>query len=290
MQFLSESTGGDNQLIAFLQRWFGYCLTGSVREQALTFFYGPGNNGKSVFLGVLAGVLGDYSTTASMDILTSAKFDRHPTEIAALAGARLVTATETEEGRVWAEARVKQLTGGDRLSARFMRQDLFEFEPTFKLSIAGNTLPTLNNCGVAMRRRFNLVPFNLKPDQIDENLPDKLRQEWPGILAWAIEGCTTWQRDGLGTATVIETETDQYFSESDHFSAWLESCCELCGQAEGYELTPALYASWDAYLTRINEPKETTTKFGRRLRARGLKRHKTGGVVRWYGIRLETTY
>ena len=111
LQFLSESTGGDNQLIAFLQRWFGYCLTGSVREQALTFFYGPGNNGKSVFLGVLAGVLGDYSTTASMDILTSAKFDRHPTEIAALAGARLVTATETEEGRVWAEARGKAANG-----------------------------------------------------------------------------------------------------------------------------------------------------------------------------------
>ena len=285
LEFLDESTGGDEQLISFLWRWFGYCLTGSVQEQALTFFYGAGNNGKSVFLGVLAGVLGDYAVTASMDILTSAKFDRHPTEIAALAGARLVTASETEEGRVWAEARVKQLTGGDRISARFMRQDLFEFEPTFKLSIFGNTLPTLNNCGVAMRRRFNLVPFNLEPDKPDENLPDKLRQEWPGIFAWGIEGCSAWQRDGLGTAAAIETETNQYFAESDHFGAWLESCCELCEPSEAYELATALYQSWDSYLKQNHEPSESVTKFGRRLRALSLKKHKAG-TVRWYGIRL----
>ena len=114
LQFLDESTGGDTQLIGFLQRWFGYCLTGSVQEQALIFLYGSGRNGKSVFLSVLSGILGDYAVTASLDILSESRFDRHPTEIAALSGSRLVVASETKEGRVWDESRVKQLTGGDR--------------------------------------------------------------------------------------------------------------------------------------------------------------------------------
>ena len=111
LQFLDESTGGDSDLVGFLQRWFGYCLTGSVQEHALIFLYGAGCNGKSVFLNVLSGVMGDYATTASMDVLTASNYDRHPTEIAALAGARLVTASETEEGRLWAEARSKGAHG-----------------------------------------------------------------------------------------------------------------------------------------------------------------------------------
>ena len=163
LQFLDESTGGDDQLISFLQRWFGYCLTGSVQEHALVFVYGRGGTGKSIFLGVLSGVLGNYATTAGMDVLTASRFDRHPTEIATLAGSRLVTASETDEGRSWSEARVKTLTGGDRLSARFMRQDPFEFDPTFKLMLSGNTLPNLTDCGSAMRRRFRVVPFDRVP-------------------------------------------------------------------------------------------------------------------------------
>ena len=171
LQFLSESTGGDNQLIAFLQRWAGYCLTGSVQEHALVFIYGPGGTGKSVFLSVLSGVLGDYSTTAGMDVLTATKYSDHPTEIAVLAGARLVTASETDEGRAWSEARVKTLTGGDRLSARFMRQDYFEFDPTFKLMLSANTLPNLRDSGTAMRRRFRVVPFGVSSENGKNRTP-----------------------------------------------------------------------------------------------------------------------
>ena len=285
LQFLDESTGSDNQLIAFLQRWAGYCLTGSTKEQALVFVYGPGGTGKSVFLSVLSGIMGNYSTTAAMDVLTASQYDRHSTEIAQLAGARLVTASETDEGRSWDEAKVKTLTGSDRISARFMRQNLFEFQPAFKLMLSGNSLPNLRDCGAAMRRRFRVVPFDKTPEQPDLDLSDKLRQEWPSILAWAVEGCSLWQRDGLGTAAAIETETNQYFAESDHFGAWLESCCELCEQSEGYELATALYGSWDAYLKRAHEPPESTTRFGRRLRAHGLHKEKFG-TVRWHGIRL----
>ena len=284
LRFLDESTGSDPQLVAFLQRWFGYCLTGSVQEHALVFLYGAGNNGKSVFLNVLSGVLGDYAVTASMDVLTASKYDRHPTEIAALAGSRLVTASETDEGRLWAESRIKALTGGEPLSARFMRRDLFEFLPQFKLALSGNSLPTLHNCGTAMRRRFNLLPFDKTPAAADVELGEKLRAEWPGILAWAIEGCSLWRREGLGTAPRIEAETDNYFSESDHFGGWLESCCELNG--EHYEYATVLFGSWNDYLKRIKEPEENSTKFGRRLRALGLQKQKTG-TVRWLGIRLD---
>ena len=283
LQFLDESTGGDADLVGFLQRWFGYCLTGSVQEHALIFLYGAGRNGKSVFLNVLSGVLGDYAVTASMDVLTASKYDRHPTEIAALAGARLVTASETDEGRVWAEARIKALTGGEPLSARFMRRDLFTFQPAFKLTLSGNSLPTLHNCGAAMRRRFNLVPFDKVPAVEDQGLGDALKDEWPGILAWAIEGCSIWCQEGLGTAQRIEEETDNYFSESDHFGGWLESCCDLDG--EYYEYAAVLFGSWNDYLKRIREPEENSTKFGRRLRALGLQKQKPG-VVRWLGIRL----
>ena len=286
LQFLDESTGGDDQLISFLQRWFGYCLTGSVQEHALVFVYGRGGTGKSIFLGVLSGVLGNYATTAGMDVLTASRFHRHPTEIASLAGSRLVTASETDEGRAWSEARVKALTGGDRLSARFMRQDPFEFDPTFKLMLAGNTLPNLNDCGSAMRRRFRVVPFDRKPEEVDLELGDKLKAEWPGILAWAIEGCAIWRQEGLGTAARIEQETDNYFSESDHFGGWLESCCEL--DADTYELSTVLFNSWSSYLKRIKEPEENSTKFGRRLRSLGLRKERQA-TVRWHGIRLDST-
>ena len=285
LQFLDECTGSDPQLVEFLQRWAGYCLTGSVQEHALVFIYGPGGTGKSVFLSVLSGVLGDYSTTAAMDVLTATKYSDHPTEIAVLAGARLVTASETDEGRSWSEARVKTLTGGDRLSARFMRQDYFEFDPTFKLMLSANTLPNLRDSGTAMRRRFRVVPFDKIPESVDLELGDKLKSEWPGILAWAIEGCALWRKAGLGTAARIEAETNRYFDESDHFGGWLESCCELCEPSEGYELATLLFTSWNKYLTRIHEPEENSTRFGRRLRALGLDKHKAG-TVRWHGIRL----
>ena len=134
------------------------------RERARAVFgSGRGGNGKSVFVNTVAGIIGDYATTAGMDTFTASQHDRHPTELAALRGARLVTASETEEGRAWAEAKIKQLTGGDKIAARFMRQDFFEFNPQFKLLIVGNHQPELRTVDDAMKRRVNIVPFNRKP-------------------------------------------------------------------------------------------------------------------------------
>ncbi len=174
LRFMTETTGNDGALIRFLQQWCGYALTGMTREHALVFVYGPGGNGKSVFLNVVTAILGDYARTSAMDTFTAAHGDKHPTDLAMLRGARLVTASETEEGRPWAEARIKQLTGGDRIAARFMRQDFFEFTPQFKLMIVGNHKPVLHNVDDAARRRFNIVPFMRKPETPDRELEQKL--------------------------------------------------------------------------------------------------------------------
>src|SRR5436190_113345 len=145
--------------IRFLQQWAGYCLTGVTREHALVFVFGPGGNGKTVFINVLTGIVADYATTAAMETFAVSHSDRHPTDLAMLRGARLVTASETEEGRAWAETRIKQMTGGDKIAARFMRQDFFEYVPQFKLWITGNHKPGLRSVGEAIRRRMNLIPF-----------------------------------------------------------------------------------------------------------------------------------
>ena len=153
---------------------------------------------QNVFLDAIAGMLGDYHRTAPIETFTAGASDRHPTELAGLRGARLVTAIETEEGRRWAEAKIKALTGGDKIAARFMRQDFFESTPQFKLMIAGNHKPGLRSVDEAIRRRFHLVPFTvtIPPDERDRTSMET-QAEWPGILAWMIEGCLEWQRTGL---------------------------------------------------------------------------------------------
>ena len=161
LQFLAEITGGDQNLQDFLQRMFGYALTGVTTEHALFFLYGTGGNGKSVFINTISGILAEYHKPAPIETFTASQSERHPTDLAGLRGARCVTAVETEEGRRWAESKIKALTGGDRISARFMRQDFFEYVPQFKLIIAGNHKPGLSSVDEAIRRRFNLIPFTV---------------------------------------------------------------------------------------------------------------------------------
>src|SRR6185437_11667835 len=170
-------TGGDAELQAFLQRFAGYCLTGVTREHAMAFGFGTGANGKGTFLNTLTGIMDSYAAVAPMETFTSSTVDRHSTELAMLRGARLVTAQETEEGRRWAESRIKALTGGDPITARLMRQDFFTFTPQFKLIIAGNHKPGLRGVDEAIRRRFHLIPFAVKipPEERDKDLADKMK-------------------------------------------------------------------------------------------------------------------
>jgi putative DNA primase/helicase len=226
LAFLEESTGKDAELIGFLKRWCGYCLTGDIREHALVFVYGPGGNGKTTFLNTISGILHDYAKTAAMETFTAADFASHPTDLAMLCGARLVTAAETEEGRAWAETRIKQLTGGDPISARFMRCDFFTYQPSFKLMVIGNHEPALRNVDDAARRRFNVIPFIRKPAVVDKQLEDKLKPEWPGILRWMIEGCLEWKEKGLAAPETVLAATASYFDNQDLFSQWLEEKCD----------------------------------------------------------------
>lgn len=288
LSFLGDAAGQDQDLISFLQRWFGYCLTGVTREHALLFVYGPGGNGKGVLLTTMAGILGAYATTAAMDTFTASQGERHPTDLAMLHGARLVMTTETEEGRAWAEARIKALTGGDPITARFMRRDFFTFQPAFKLTISGNHKPTLRNVDDAARRRFNVVPFLNKPAAPKLDLVETLQTEWPGILRWMIDGCLAWQNQGLDRPRAVLDATAEYFAEQDVLAQWVEECCE---QGTGIGDTSAnLFASWRGFAQRRAEEVRNAKWFGTMLERQGFRREKDGRYFRgrgFVGIRVK---
>ncbi len=256
-QFLDDVTGGDGDLPAFLQAYAGYALTGDTREHSLMFICGPGGNGKSVYLNSLTKILGDYSTTAAMETFISSPRERHSTELAMLNGARLVTASETEEGQAWAESRIKQLTGGDKITARYMRQDNFTFQPQFKLVVVGNHKPVLRNVDAAMARRINIVPFEHQPQVIDRDLEAKLQAEYPGILRWMIDGCLAWQRGEMSRPTIVSEATEGYFSEQDTVQQWMEECCDA-GEAHYIDTVQSLFLSWVVFAEARGEQKHTS--------------------------------
>ena len=283
LAFLNEATGNDLALIRFLQQFCGYCLTGSVQEHALIFVYGPGKNGKSVFLNTVSSILGDYAAVAAMDALTVAIGERHTTDIAMLRGARLVTASETEEGRAWAEARIKHLTGGDPITARFMRQDNFTFLLTFKLMIVGNHKPTLHNVDEAARRRFNIVPFTRMPANPDPKLEAKLRAEAAGILRWMIVGCRDLQANGLQRPQSVVEATEEYFSNQDTFGQWLDEECDVePGNRWKNETSAALFKSWQAYATSAGDKPGSRKAFADAMEKRGLEKDKGAKGARLY--------
>jgi putative DNA primase/helicase len=268
-KFLATVTNNDKELQTFLARVCGYALTGSISEHALFFLHGQGANGKSVFINTVTGIFGDYHRTAPIETFTATNVDRHPTELAGLRGARMVTAVETEEGRRWAEARVKSLTGGDRVAARFMRQDFFEYVPQFKLLIAGNHKPGLRSVDEAIRRRFNLVPFavTIPLGERDKDLGDKLRAEWSGILSWMIEGCKQWQKKSLAPPKAVTDATDEYLKAEDALLLWIDECCRK-GPDEWTEVG-ILFASWTEYADAMGEFVGSAKRFSQRLEAHG---------------------
>lgn len=244
LSFLNKIMSGDEQMVRYLQKVFGYCLVGETKEHQMYFGYGTGANGKGVTLNTMRDLLGDYGVEAAIETFIVNDTARHPTELADLQGARLVTCGETDEGQRWAEARIKMLTGGDPVKARFMRQDFFQYTPQFKLFLAGNHKPRLSNVDEAIERRFRLIPFTVtipKPDR-DTDLAKKLRQEWPSILAWAIDGCLAWQAEGLEPPAAVATATSGYIGQEDAIATWIDERCELA--PDGYTSAADLYTSW----------------------------------------------
>lgn len=289
LEFLKSATGGDDELVRFLQQIAGYSLTGLTSEHALFFIYGGGGNGKSVFIDTLTRIAGEYAQTAAMSTFERQDNSSIPADLAMLDGARLVTASETEEGRPWAEARIKQMTGGDPITARFMRQNFFTFTPRFKLVIVGNHKPVLKSVDDAMKRRFNIIPFILKPQKPDKNLSEKLQAEWPAILAWMIKGALDWQQNGLIRPRSVTIATNKYFAEQNILQQWMDQFCEC--DLDNHHLTePAksLFASYAKFLVDYGENKTTMKAFSQALQREGFVNDRSKHGVFYRHIRLNS--
>jgi putative DNA primase/helicase len=273
------------EVIPFLQRAVGYSLTGDTREQCLFLLHGSGANGKSTLLSVIETILGGYAKQAAPDLLTAKTGDRHPTEIADLRGSRLIATVETGEGRRLDETLIKQMTGGDRLKGRYMRQDFFEFLPEFKLWMATNHLPQIRGTDGGIWRRIRLIPFleTIGDDEKDPMLPAKLRAEAPGILAWAVRGGMEWQAGGLQPPAIVTGATAGYRAAEDTLGAFLSERCVLLPGLETQ--ASELYRAYRQWAEENGEYVQTQTKFGKALTERDIER-KTGRIVSYRGIGL----
>ena len=285
-RFVDEIMGGDPELIDFLQRVCGYCLSGHRGEHLLLVLWGGGANGKSTFLGALQHVLGDYAGSAAPGLLIAKGGNEHPTGLADLQGRRLVVVSETGEAGRLNEEQVKALTGGDTITARRMRQDFFQFQPTHQLVLQTNHRPRVTGNDEGIWRRLKLVPFTVTvpPERRDPMLPDKLRAEAAGILAWAVEGWRKYQRDGLPTPDKVKAATAEYRDASDQVGAFLGECTEA---DHAFSTTAAdLYSAYAEWCRDNGERPRNQRDFGMRMTERGLERFRTGAAHKWRGLRL----
>lgn len=286
LNFLRVATDGDDDLVAFMRRMAGYCLTGITREHALFFVYGQGGNGKGTFLNTMDWILNSYATAANMEMFVEQKFAGHPTDVAGLMGARMVTAQETEEGKRWHESRIKAFTGGDPIRARFMRQDEFTFMPQFKLVFSGNHKPGLRNVDEAIKRRLYLIPFTVSiPAHVkDVRLGEKLKAEAGGILQWCIEGCMDWQSSMLAPPERVLATTREYFEEQDTMGSFLVESCEF---HRTYSVnSAALYGRYKRWAETANEFVLPQKRWKAAMEGKGYSTRKSGGVMLYEGLRL----
>jgi putative DNA primase/helicase len=292
LEFLDRIMDGNEGMIAYLQRAVGYALTGSTREQCLFILYGTGANGKSVFLETLSSMLNDYAMRTPTDTLLVKRTGGIPNDVARLKGARLVTAVEADAGNKMAESLVKQITGGEKITARFLHQEWFEFQPQFKVFLATNHKPVITGTDHAIWRRIQLIPFavTIPEEEQDKDLALKLQAELSGILTWAVQGCIEWQRQALNPAAEVIGATNNYRSEMDAVAGFLDDCCIL--EAGAYVTLASLYKAYSAWCDASREKALTKRQLGSRMTERGYrKRRGTGGVWQWRGLGLrdETT-
>jgi len=275
----------ENQ-IAYLQRFHGYALTGIATEQFMPVYHGSGANGKSTMLDTIARVMGDYCDTAPPDLLLQRRGDEHPTELADLMGKRLVIASESERNRKLRLQLVKRLTGDATLKARFMRQDFFSFERTFKVILVTNNRPQVDEDSEAAWRRLRLIPFDvvIPSEQRDTRLAEKLREEAPGILRWLVEGARQWQRLGIAEPDTIAAATDSYRTENDPLAEFMDDCCEMADA--GWTSASDLRCTYELYCHDRGDPEIGGREFNERLRRRGVRYDRRRSIRGWAGIRI----
>lgn len=262
-KFLDRILDGNQEVISFLQRFIGYCLTGMTTEQVLLFLYGTGSNGKTVLANVIGALIGDYGSTAESDLLMAQENRGSTNDVAKLRGSRLVKVSEFDDGEKLAEARIKTLTGGDPVTCRFLFREFFTYTPTYKILLIGNHKPKVRGTDHGIWRRLLLLNFNvtIQEGEKDPHLPSKLLAELPGILSWAVQGCLEWQQQGLAAPAEVRAATTDYRKSEDTFEQWIDECCTRSADqvAGATELLHSFieYSKWKA---------TSTNKFARMLK------------------------
>jgi putative DNA primase/helicase len=288
LQCLERWFGGDADLIQYAQLFAGYCCTGDTREKMFLFIHGPSDTGKSTFVEVLMAILGTYAQAASMDTFAESKYERHSTELAELSGVRFVAAPETEEGTRWNQSRINAITGKDRIRARFMRQDNFEFTPRFKLLVYGNNTPHIRNVDGAMRRRLHILPFphSIPREEQDSLLDASLRHEYPQILQWMIQGCLNWQAcNGLTMPEAVNDATQQYLEAEDSFGGWVDE--RLVRDISAFGIGADVYRDYRAYCEGQGDAALGSKRFAQQMEQRGFMRGKSKEKRGFSGCRVK---
>lgn len=288
--FLNQIFDNNHELIRYIQKAVGYSLTASVREQVMFILFGNGRNGKSVFLDIISEVLGTYAMgmQASSLMVKQGGSSGHNEDIARLDGARLVTSSEPNEGVRLDEGLIKQLTGGDSVSASFKGGHVFDYKPKYKIWLATNHKPIIRGNDDGIWRRLPLIPFTVQIplEKVDKNLKEKLMRELPGIFNWAVEGCLAWQREGLKPPVSIQQATMEYRQEMDIIGGFIEQCCET-GPGKSIGATE-LFKAYDKWAKEMNEHPFTQTQFGKKVADKFQKEKK--GKIRYLGIDLKRQY
>jgi putative DNA primase/helicase len=287
--FLWRVTGQDEELYGYLRRLIGYMLTGQTTEQALHFLYGLGANGKTVLCEIVLELLGEYAIVASPDLIMARRHSGIPNDVARLRGVRVAMMNETSQGGRFDEAKLKDLTGSDRLSGRFLREEFFDFRPTHKLVIRGNHKPAIQGTDEGIWRRLRLIPFavQIPPAEQDARLIEKLRAELPGILGWAVQGCLEWQREGLKPPAAVLEAVQRYREESDVLGRFISECCEE--RKLGQVKSSAFFRCYQIYCERAGERWIPSKDLPGEMERRGFThRRGTGGVRLYHGIELQS--
>jgi putative DNA primase/helicase len=270
-----------------VRRFAGYSLTGSTRERAFAILHGTGKNGKSTLVELLRDALGDYAANTDTETVLRKRYSGVSNDVAALKGARFVSAAEVEQGRALAESKVKNLTGSDTVTARFLFAEPFDFRPEFKLWLSTNNKPVIHGTDDAIWGRIKLIPFTRRFEgaQADAELPEKLRAELPGVLVWMVRGCLEWLRDGLGEPEAVRKATGDYRTEMDSLAAFVEDECVV--RPDAWCKFADLYAAYVRWCEDSNEAAEKKRQFGMRLTERGFEKAAgTGNVKIRKGIAL----
>jgi putative DNA primase/helicase len=288
-QFIREIMNCNAELVQFLQIAAGWALTGDTSEQTMFILFGSGANGKSTFLNTLMKLLGDYAVATPTETFMKRNNDQISNDIARLRGARLVTTTEAEQGKRLSEPLIKQITGNDALTARFLYGEYFDYVPTFKVFMATNHKPLIKGTDHGIWRRIKLIPFTttITPDKQDKHLEEKLLAEGPGILNWLIEGVQTWTEKGLIAPADISRATEEYRSEMDVLGNFIK---ERCIQSSGVMIQAReLFRAYQEWCEENNERACSERFLGLRLKELGLERYRTSEARFWKGITLKAS-